>query len=116
MATPKLHITLGVLRTAKGNQAPKRGKRGEDSMPSPNGPTQHGEMSSSQSPEPTEKEKLNDDIQYQKRNATRDWVAGRITTADHKAIHDRANHALTARPVHKFRGKSGERKSKMGIY
>jgi hypothetical protein len=113
----KISIMLGATnaRTAKGNKPSRPGKRGEESMASPNGPTQHGELAGSKSPEPSEKERLHDEIQYTKRNATRDWVAGRITTSDHKAIHDRANHALKSKPIHTFRGRSGERKVK-GLY
>lgn len=108
----KISIMLGAsnAKTARGPKTTT--KRGEPGS----GATQHGELPGSEEPKPSEKEKLHDEIQYQKRNATRDWVAGRITTADHKAIHDRANHAMKARPIHAFRGKSGERKNKTGIY
>jgi phage-related tail fiber protein len=46
--------------------------------------------------------------------ATQDWVEGRMSTEQHKRIHNRANHVLSNKKPHEFKGKSGERMPKKG--
>lgn len=95
-------------------RAPKKSK-GEKSVTEP--AQQHGELANSATPVappklPTDKQRLREEAKYQMRNATESWVAGRMTTDEHKAVHSRAKHVLSGKPVHEFKGKSGERKMK----
>lgn len=64
--------------------------------------------------EPSDDQKVMEEARRKKRYATEAWIAGRITTADHSAVHARANHVLMHKPVVKFKGKSGEHKQKRG--
>lgn len=43
----------------------------------------------------------------QKRHATQDWVAGRMSTKDHNAIHARADHVLSGKHPRAFNGPTG---------
>lgn len=109
---------IGALFTSvtpKGQDKKRAGKsKGEKSVTEPG--QQHGELASSatpQAPKPlTDKQQIRQDAKYQMKRATEDWVAGRITNDDHKAMHSRAQHVLHGKPVHEFKGKSGERKGK----
>jgi hypothetical protein len=104
-----LGAIFGISKTPKG-QDKKRAKKskGEASVTEPQ--QQHGEVASYK--EPTDGQKIKTQAKYEKRRATEDWVAGRMTTQDHKAVHERANHVLAGRSPHEFKGKTGERKGK----
>lgn len=93
-------------------QAKKRAKpsMGEKSVTEPG--QQHGELAAYK--EPTDKQKIKTEAKYQMRRATEDWVAGRMKTPDHKAIHERAKHVIKGGNPHEFRGKTGERAPKGG--
>ena len=62
--------------------------------------------------EPTERQRIRDEAKYQMRNATERWISGRMTTADHSAVHARARHVLSGKHPNEFRGKTGEQKGK----
>jgi hypothetical protein len=82
--------------------------KGEASVTSP--AQQHGELASFKEPKPlTDKQVIKNEAKYQKKRATEDWVAGRIDTKAHRAVHDRANHVLKGGHPHEFKGKTGER-------
>lgn len=69
---------------------------------------QHGELPSYKPP--TERQMTRDSAKRSMRHATDSWVEGRMTTAEHSAIHSRARHVLEGRHPREFRGRSGERK------
>ena len=46
---------------------------------------------------PSDKEMLKDHARMQKRHATESWVAGRMSTKEHNAIHARADHVLAGK-------------------
>ena len=77
----------GYQKAAKKHKSPRKG--GE--MVS--GHTQVGELDDEMK-EPTPAMKVKEDAHSEKRMATRDWVAGRISTKKHKQIHSRANHVI----------------------
>ncbi|MGH6878562.1 MAG: hypothetical protein ACREHV_14465 [Rhizomicrobium sp.] len=64
---------------------------------------------------PSDKQMVKDHARSAKRNATHDWVAGRITTKEHNAVHSRADHVLSGKNPRGFKGVSGERKSRIGL-
>jgi hypothetical protein len=91
----------------------KRAKKskGEKSVTEP--AQQHGELANDKMPKPpTDAQQIKGEARYQKRRATEDWIAGRIDTAAHSNIHNRANHVLSNKKPHEFKGKTGERKGK----
>jgi hypothetical protein len=55
---------------------------------------------------PSDKEMVKDHARMQKRHATQDWVAGRMTTKQHNAIHARADHVLSGKHPRQFKGRS----------
>jgi hypothetical protein len=78
--------------------APKKVRRGE---PKPGaapaaGYGQHGELAGASDYPPPKGhiEKMKEQAEEEKRTATRNWIAGRIPTAEHDEIHSRANHVL----------------------
>lgn len=96
-------------------QRPKpRGKKtthGEKSVSQPH--QQHGELASAAEPKPlTERMQMRDHAKHEMRRATEDWVSGRLTTHEHKAVHARGKHILAGKHPHEFSGKTGERKIK----
>lgn len=94
-------------------QDKKRAKpsKGEKSVTSP--AQQHGELASYKEPKPlSDKQQIKHEAKYQMKRATEDWVAGRMTTDEHKAVHHRAAHVLAGKHPHEFKGKTGERKGK----
>lgn len=98
--------------TPKG-QDKKRAKKskGEASVTEP--AQQHGELASNKVPKPpSDAQQIKGEARYQKRRATEDWIAGRIDSKAHKAVHDRANHVLSNKKPHEFKGRTGERKGK----
>lgn len=109
---PMLGAILGISHTPKG-QDKKRAKKskGEKSVTEP--AQQHGELASHQAPKPIPDKKLiKENAKHTLRRATDDWVEGRITTKEHKAVHDRTKHVLSGKHPHEFRGPSGERSFK----
>ena len=44
------------------------------------------------------------------RRATEDWIEGRKSTKEHNAVHARAKHVLSGKPVREFKGKTGEKR------
>lgn len=106
---------IGALFTSvtpKAQDKKRAGKsKGEKSVTEP--AQQHGELASSAAPKPlTDKQQIRQDAKYQMKRATEDWVAGRVSTDEHEAVHNRAQHVLHGRHPHDFKGKSGERKGK----
>lgn len=65
---------------------------------------------------PTDAQIARDHAKHSMRRATEDWVDGRITTEEHSAVHKRGQHILAGKKPHEFKGKSGERKHKGGLY
>ncbi len=65
---------------------------------------------------PTDKHMMKENAKHTMRRATEDWVDGRITTKEHKAMHDRAKHVISGKEPREFKGPSGERSfKKMGL-
>jgi hypothetical protein len=110
---PMLGAILGISKTPKG-QDKKRAKksRGEKSVTEPM--QQHGELASNKEPAApiSDKKMMKESAKYTLRRATDDWVEGRISTKEHKAVHERTKHVLSGKPPHEFRGMSGERSFK----
>jgi hypothetical protein len=73
-------------------KTPKNGKAAP--MPALATPA-FSQMQQYSEPKPrTQKEQLVDDVQHERRMATRDWVAGRMSDAKHAKVHSRAKQAL----------------------
>jgi hypothetical protein len=53
---------------------------------------------------PSDKQMVKDHARMQKRHATESWVAGRMTTKEHNAIHARADHVIAGKHPRQFRG------------
>jgi hypothetical protein len=82
--------------------------KGEGSVTEPM--QQHGELASAKEPVmPTATEQTHDHARRAKVYATQDWVEGRMTSKDHKTVHDRANHVLMNRKPKDFKGITGEK-------
>lgn len=119
---PMLGAILGISKTPKG-QDKKRAKKptakkttgGEKSVTEP--AQQHGELASYQAPKPVSEHKMmKENAKHTLRRATDDWVEGRITTKEHRAVHERAKHVLSGKQPREFSGTSGERSfKKMGM-
>ncbi|MGP6156251.1 MAG: hypothetical protein ACLPYS_01720 [Vulcanimicrobiaceae bacterium] len=121
---PMLGAILGISKSPKGEDKKravkpktKKGRgdhkvtKGEGSVTSP--AQQHGELASYQVPKPISDRKLmRENAKHTLRRATDDWVEGRITTHEHKAVHERAKHVLSGKNPHEFKGPSGERSFK----
>jgi hypothetical protein len=119
-----LGAILGVSKTPKGQDKKravkpktKKGRGdhkvtgGEKSVTEP--AQQHGELASFQAPKPISDHKMiKENAKHTLRRATDDWVEGRISTKEHKAVHDRTKHVLSGKKPHEFRGPSGERSFK----
>jgi hypothetical protein len=100
--------------TPKG-QDKLRAKRsmGEKSVTEPN--QQHGELASAMEPKPlSDRAQIKEHARSEKTNATKDWVAGRISTKQHSAVHKRANHVLASKEPRAFKGMNGEKSMKLG--
>jgi hypothetical protein len=123
-----LGAILGISKTPKG-QDKKRGEKptakvnkkkgtatfkttkGEGSVTEPQ--QQHGELASYEAPKPIPDKKLiKESAKHTMRRATEDWVEGRISTKEHKAMHERAKHVLSNKSPQEFKGMSGERSFK----
>lgn len=74
-------------KPAKKHKSPKKGGETGGSH------TQVGEMDD-EIKEPTAAMKVKMMAQDEKRYATRKWVAGEISDAHHKKVHNRANHVI----------------------
>ena len=121
---PMLGAILGISRTPKGQDKKravkpktKKGRGdhkvtdGEKSVTEP--AQQHGELASYQAPKPISDGKMmKENAKGTLRRATDDWVEGRISTKEHKAVHERTKHVLSGKKPHEFRGTSGERSFK----
>ena len=74
---------------------------------------QHGELASYMTPKPlSDTQQIKVNTRHAMKRATDDWVEGRITTHEHKAVHSRGKHVLAGKHPSEFRGMSGERKMK----
>jgi hypothetical protein len=113
-----LGAILGISHTPKG-QDKKRAKKpkgkkttgGEKSVTEP--AQQHGELASYKAPAPiSDRQLMKANAKSTLRRATDDWVEGRISTKEHKAVHERTKHVLSGKHPHEFRGTSGERSFK----
>lgn len=62
----------------------------------------------------SEKQMVKEHAKHEKRRATEDWIAGRMSTKDHNAVHARADHVLSGKRPAAFKGKTGERKTRFG--
>lgn len=78
----------------KGTKLPKRGKTGPKSVPGHD--TQHGELDANKVAvkAPQIHDKIREDAEHERRMAVQNWVAGRIPTHEHAAVHSRANYAI----------------------
>lgn len=83
----------GYQKPAKKHKSPKKGGEKGDFH------TQVGELDDEMK-EPSPAMKMKKAAQDEKHYATRDWVAGRISTKKHKMIHSRANHVI--KHAHKY--------------
>ncbi len=116
---PMLGAILGISHTPKGQDKKRAAKpkgrkttKGERAVTEP--AQQHGELASFQTPKPlSDTQMIKVNAKHELRRATDDWVAGRISTKEHKAVHDRTKHVLSGKKPHEFRGPSGERKTRM---
>lgn len=113
------HATTPANQGRKQRPKPKTPKgrgdnkvtRGEKSVSQPH--QQHGELASAAEPAPlNDRQQMKEHARHEKRRATEDWISGRITTHEHKAVHDRAEHVMSGKNPKHYSGKSGERKIK----
>jgi len=121
---PMLGAVLGISKTPKGQDKKravkpktKKGRgdhkvtKGEGSVTEP--AQQHGELASFMAPKPlSDSQAIKANAKRTLRRATDDWVEGRISTKEHKAVHERTKHVLSGKKPHDFRGVSGERSFK----
>lgn len=54
---------------------------------------------------PSDKQMVKEHARMQKRHATQDWVAGRMSTKAHNAVHARADHVLSGKHPRAFKGR-----------
>jgi hypothetical protein len=80
----------GYQKPAKKSKVPRKG--GEPAAKG-GGHTQVGELDDEMK-EPTPAMKAVEDAHHEKRAATREWVAGRMSSRKHKEVHARANHII----------------------
>lgn len=100
-------------KTRKGHSAGGTHKvtKGERSVSQP--AQQHGELASYMIPKPlSHTQQIRANTKSTMKRATDDWVEGRITTQEHKAVHERGKHVLAGKHPNEFHGRSGERKIK----
>ena len=121
-----LGAILGISKTPKGQDKKRNAKpkskmgkvaanykttKGEGSVTEP--AQQHGELASYQEPKPLSDHKMmKENAKHTMKRATDDWVQGRISTHEHKAMHARAKHVISGKHPHEFKGTSGERSFK----
>lgn len=107
-----LGAIFGISKTPKG-QDKKRSKKSKGEKSVTESAQQHGELASYKEPAPiSDKQMVKASAKHTLRRATDDWVEGRITTKEHKAVHERTKHVLSGKHPHEFRGVSGERSFK----
>jgi hypothetical protein len=97
----KIPAMLGAIVTSppKAQGKKRAGKsRGEKSVTQPG--QQHGELLNFRAP--TEHQIIKERARSAMRNATQDWVEGRIGSKEHEAIHTRAKHVMSGRKVREF--------------
>lgn len=83
-------LSEGYQKPSKKHKSPKKG--GEPATTG--GPhTQVGELDDEMK-EPSPAMKAVEDAHHEKRMATRDWIAGRMSTKKHTQVHSRANHII----------------------
>lgn len=73
-------------------KTPKNGKAA--AMPSLAAPAFPKVQQYKEPPPRTQQEQLVDDVQHERRMATRDWVAGRMSTRKHNQVHTRAKQVI----------------------
>jgi hypothetical protein len=89
-ALGKTNATKKAVKNTKG----KRAHTGEPGAAI--GGQQHGELKGNSVPDmPTHNEMTKDEARYAKRNATRNWIEGKLSNKKHAGIHERANQVLT---------------------
>lgn len=54
---------------------------------------------------PSDKQLVKEHARMQKRHATQDWVAGRMSTKAHNEVHARADHVLSGKHPRAFKGR-----------
>jgi hypothetical protein len=96
----KPHTPKSAMKGSKNRKAHKVTK-GEGSATAHG--QQHGELASYRAP--TQHTLMKESAKGAMRNATDDWVRGRISTGEHLAIHDRAKHVLSGKRPHEYRSK-----------
>jgi hypothetical protein len=108
---PMLSAILGVANTkqakGKGKKSAKAAKTKHVSEAVP-----HNVMVGVSAEPVSEKKMIKENAKHTLRRATDDWVEGRISTKEHKAVHERTKHVLSGKHPHEFRGMSGERSFK----
>lgn len=83
-----------ATKKAKKDPVAKKAKTGEPGAAI--GGQQHGELKGNSVPTmPSHKEMTKEDARYAKRDATRQWIEGKLSNKKHAGIHARANHVLT---------------------
>ncbi len=116
-----LGAILGISKTPKGQDKKravkpktKKGRGdhkvtgGEMSVTEP--AQQHGELASYMAPKPmSDHQQIKMNAKSTLKRATDDWVEGRISTKEHKAVHERTKHVLSGKQPREFKGMSGER-------
>lgn len=110
---PMLGAIMGISKTPKGEDKRRAAKpkthkgvqkrdhrvtKGEKSMASHG--QQHGELASYKAP--TQHQLMKERAKGSMRQATDDWVNGRISTREHDGIHARAKHVATGRKPRDF--------------
>jgi hypothetical protein len=82
-----------AVKKAEKDPVKKRAKTGESKA---TGGQQHGELRNNSVPTmPSHAELTKDEARYAKRNATRQWIEGKLSNKKHAAVHERANRVLT---------------------
>ena len=108
---PKSEGRVRPKPRTEGLKAHKRGHRvthGEASVSQPR--QQHGELASEAQPERlTAGQRMKEHARHEKTRATESWISGHMSTAEHSAVHGRADHVLRGREPRAFKGKTGER-------
>jgi hypothetical protein len=97
----KIGSMLGAVVTSppKSQGAKRAGKsKGEKSVTQHG--QQHGELLNFKAP--TERQIEKDNARSAMRNATREWVEGKIGPKEHAAVHERAKHIMRGRKPREF--------------
>lgn len=114
---PMLGAIFGTKRSPKAKAAKSKSKSAAKKVAivvhseSPSANAQHTTPADHKMP--TEHQRMKENAKSEMRHATDSWVSGHMTTDEHCAVHARAKHVLSNKPVREFKGKSGERKMKL---